>query len=257
MFKYHLKRKIIQVIKFFSHHLGIKKFDPKIKSDSVFVVGCSHSGTTLLTTILGRHDEIFAIGEETYVFGQSTFYAKSAIHQWDILCRQFGKRMFLEKTPKHVYEIRKIFKLLPDARVIFLVRNPIDNIASLVKRNGSLEKSVNKWTKDNKNLLKFKSDPRVHICYYDLLVKDPAEEVKNICRFLDINYSSEMIDSNKSPFTSWKNIGKEVKELRYKQVTKSIKDNRGKGKELFDRKDLDLIETETKKLSEKLGIPGV
>lgn len=45
-------------------------FEPKVEiySKTVFVVGCGHSGTTLVTSVLSRHSKFFAVGYESECF---------------------------------------------------------------------------------------------------------------------------------------------------------------------------------------------
>lgn len=255
IFWYSLKRKLIILAKFVFEFFGIFNRQPDIRSRAIFVVGCSHSGTTLLATVLGRHSKILAIGDETYIFGQNYIHATSAIRQWDILCRQFGKHFFLEKTPKHIYEIGKIFRILPDARILYIARNPVDNIASLCKRNKDFKKSLNKWIGTNRYGTRYVDDPRVNLCLYDELVADPSGVVGSICQFLGIEYEDQMISGSESIYDHWKGSEAGNLRLRQKQVTRQIEDNRGKGRTFFREEELQLIKQKTQSLSDRLGVP--
>ena len=104
-------RKLKVTIRNVLEYLNLYSHFPQLKTQFIFVVGCSNSGTTLLTTILGRNTSVLALGDESYIFGQDKIYIKASLKQWDIISRQLHKDFFVEKTPKHIYEI-KILKLV-------------------------------------------------------------------------------------------------------------------------------------------------
>lgn len=243
---YHIVRKIKIFTRFILETSGLIQARPELVSNFIFIVGCSHSGTTLLTTIFGRNSEVLAIGDETYVFGQEHAYIKSALKQWDVLCRQLKKKVFLEKTPKHIYEIKKILKYVPDAKIIVTIRNPIDNIASLVKRNNDFKFSYKKFIADNKNIVRFKNDDRVILCNYEDLVTNPEKTVKDLCTQVNITFEENMLHSSSSVFEHWKESEQGNKILRQKQVTKKITNNIGKGRNTFTPQQIQLILKKTK-----------
>ena len=43
--------------------------DIELIENPIFIVGCGHSGTTLLNKLLGHHSNIFSIPDESWIFG--------------------------------------------------------------------------------------------------------------------------------------------------------------------------------------------
>jgi hypothetical protein len=89
----------------------------------IFIVGCGHSGTTLLVKILGMHSRIHAIPRETnFAYGKPA-YVWRRMAEFARETRAAGKDRWIEKTPKHVHRIPLLLSLHPDARVVVLVRD--------------------------------------------------------------------------------------------------------------------------------------
>jgi hypothetical protein len=202
----------------------------RTESGPVFVAGCGHSGTTLLATILSRHRDFFAIGHESEVFlpVNGLFFARKAVLSWDQLARQFGKKYFVEKTPKHALCLKRIFKVVPDARVLFIVRDGRDNVASLRKRFGDFDLALWRWISDNGAALLWKDDPRVLIIRYEDLVREPADAAQRICGFLGIDFEDPMLSSTDSPYD---HLSDRNMAVRAEQVREPIRDNSGRWKE--------------------------
>jgi len=219
-------------------HSFLDIFTHKIHTNSmpVFVVGCGNSGTTLTATILSRHPDAFPIGFESSFFFPThglNYSAKTAI-MLDLLTRQHGKSFFLEKTPKHALCINRIFKILPQAKILYVLRDGRDVAASLKKRYGSINIATERWINDNLPLLSWQHDPRVCTVRYEDLVSDPEQTILKTCHFLGITYNKNMLDASDTPYnnTATGNMAKRVE-----QVTKPIYNNTGKWK-------TDLTETE-------------
>lgn len=208
----------------------------QVRTKFIFVVGCSHSGTTLMATILGRNSNILALGNESYLFGQQYSAIKYGVKQWDVIAQQLSKKNFVEKTPKHVFEIGKILKILPSCKIIYIVRNAEDNIASLYKRNSDFSFSLKKYISDNLVAMKFENDKRVKKVFYESLVRTPETTVKSICDFIDVNFEPEMISEGKSVFENWGDVeNKPNPSLRSKQVTRAIIDKTGESRKKLNR----------------------
>jgi len=72
----------------------------------IFVVGCGHSGTTLIVRIIGAHPTMMPLLKETYTFFDRKYFKLKA---FDLDCYRQGKRTWIEKTPAHVQRLRDIF----------------------------------------------------------------------------------------------------------------------------------------------------
>lgn len=196
-------------------------------SEMFFIMGCGHSGTTLLATVLSRNLDIFTLGYETKVFlpYKSLYVAKKLILSWDKLAKQLGKGYIMEKTPKHVLCIDRIFQLVPNSKIIVVIRDGRDVVASLKKRFGDVDFAIDRWIFDNKPVFKWQHDERVRLVRYEDLVRDPEKTTQNVCKFIGIKFRDDMLASKENPFTKAAE-GNMV--LRSKQVSEGIYDNTGK-----------------------------
>ncbi|WP_198265488.1 sulfotransferase family protein [sulfur-oxidizing endosymbiont of Gigantopelta aegis] len=112
-----------------------------------------------------------------------------------------NEKYFLDKTPRYYNIIPEIHEVFPDAKFIFLFRNPVHIMSSM----------MNTWSKGNlKYLYAFERDlkqgPRLLSEGYELLknksyalryedfVKDPKKITKEICEYLEIKFDISMLD---------------------------------------------------------------
>ncbi len=227
----------------------------KLKTKFIFIVGCGHSGTTLVATLIGRSNEMLLLPEETGVFKRPIFTAREIVKQWDIITRYFNKKYCVEKTPKHIRMIEKIFKVIPESRVVIMTRNPVDNIASLKERSKSFNTSLKRWIEDNKAGTKWLEDPRVLVIKYELLIEDRQEFLNQINKHLGTNLKLEIFDESSSQWSEEHSLAGKTELLvkRINQVTKPIYDTRGSGKLILSSEELQIIKNKTEKLNRELG----
>lgn len=123
----------------------------------VFVLGMARSGTTLVESLLCQHAQVSGIGEVPYInnlaqgFGQtlgsSLPYPRFLAELTPALCQQMGEeyvrltRQFgvnaariVDKTPGNFLFVGFILALLPNARIIHCVRNPVDTCLSIYQQ---------------------------------------------------------------------------------------------------------------------------
>lgn len=123
---------------------------------AIFIVGMPRTGTTLLERMLGRHSEVKSAGE-LLDFGQllaaaarkcqeanpgKTLLEASSMIDFAALGRDYmasareagsGSRMFIDKMPVNYMYCGLIRKALPNARIIHLVRDPMDSCYAVYK----------------------------------------------------------------------------------------------------------------------------
>lgn len=203
----------------------------------IFIFSLPRSGSTLLQRILMSHDKIASVAEPWLLLplcyankkeGVFTEYNQSlsskAIKDFnDNLPRQEddyfealsnmittlytkqccdGEDYFLDKTPRYYLIIPEILKLFPEAKFIFLFRNPVHVYASLISSFGNnrlknlysthidLKVGPELLTKGYKLLAK----KAIALTYEDL-VKDPEKELRNITKYLDIEFKKELLQN--------------------------------------------------------------
>ena len=132
----------------------------------IFLVGAPRTGTTILQSLLAAHPEVISFPESKFFhyllydqFAEKLPSRMEAFFKEEIkrpeLFKDFddsqtvetkaswfvgvldgwaaeqNKSIWLEKTPEHIYFIDDIERLVPDAKLIHILRNGMDTIASL------------------------------------------------------------------------------------------------------------------------------
>lgn len=112
-----------------------------------------------------------------------------------------NEKYFLDKTPRYYFIIPEIAKLFPEAKFIFLGRNPLATLASVIETwnfgklnvkpsNTDLYEGPHLLS-DGYELLKEKSI----LIKYEELVEKSSEVTEKICNYLEIPFNSNMIQN--------------------------------------------------------------
>ena len=113
----------------------------QLVSEPIFVVGTSHSGTSLMKQLLAAHPEIYDVAPRGD--GESNLWVRHAADAlylwrtttaWAQRCLEKRRRTWVEKTPAHVLHIDGIRSRFPRARFVVMTRDPRDTLASLIRR---------------------------------------------------------------------------------------------------------------------------
>ena len=156
----------------------------------IFIVGCGHSGTSILLRILGEHRMVYAVPEETGIFINTdmseTKIIKNRLCNLDILARQNNKVLWAEKTPKHIKCIKKILSINPKSKIIAITRDPRDVACSMKNRGYTFQDGLKRWIEDNTCLLEEKSNKKIYIIKLEDLIKNPEENIKKLLCFLEL-----------------------------------------------------------------------
>jgi hypothetical protein len=100
------------------------------------VVGSAKSATTTLTRVLGRHPDIFmSKPKEPKFFGRHydkgwEWYANHFKHGRHAKLRGEGSTMYTSPLPGFEHTAALIHTYLPDVKIIFMARHPLDRIVS-------------------------------------------------------------------------------------------------------------------------------
>ncbi|HUY65627.1 MAG TPA: sulfotransferase [Acidimicrobiales bacterium] len=105
---------------------------------NLFIVGAPKSGTTAMWSYLGKHPEIFVAGKEYHFFGSDLAYRNQqrpdSSHYLSHFDRATDERYLLDASIGYMVSKRaaaEIVSYSPDARIVAIVRNPIDMMHSL------------------------------------------------------------------------------------------------------------------------------
>ena len=204
----------------------------------VFLISLPRAGSTLLQRILGGHRQIFSAGE-TWLMLHPLFalkqdrlradfesqYAATALRDFLALfpekdqlyfkavrhygltfynraLQASGRKLFLDKTPRYYMILPELMRVFPDARYVFLMRNPLAILSSMLQTwFGNNPQALRK----NKNYDDLVQAPklilqaidalqqRASIVHYEQLVQRPQETIKTLCRQLHLSYQPDML----------------------------------------------------------------
>lgn len=222
------------------------------------------SGSTLLFETLSKVKDIWTIGDESHAviehipkfstvfrgFESNALSAEDADDENAEILRQRFKSLlinrdkvpnkqlpqqsvrFLEKTPKNSLRIQFLNKIFPDALFIYLVRDPKENISSIMdawqskcfrtypnlpgfngewslflppnwqqlKGKSLAEIATYQWQISNATILKDLSGldrNRWKMINYQQLIDHPGKVIDDICKFIDLELDEKLTDSYK------------------------------------------------------------
>lgn len=212
----------------------------RVDAPPIFIVGCGHSGTSLLLAILGTHSRICAIPFESYLVQKFTDRQAAYLRAFDQLAIATGKHRWVEKTPRHIRNIDQLLKIHPRARIIVMLRDGRDVATSIFKRTGDLSAGIDRWISDNRAAEQFLDHPRVQRFRYEDIVADFRSALSNILSFTGEEYESQLshFDQKERHYYS-SNISrppdqteKNHMQFRNWQINQPLFDGRGQWKSL-------------------------
>lgn len=148
-----------------------------------------------------------------------------------------NKQHWFSKEPglfKHIYELAMH---LPEAKFIYMVRDPRDVVASMLK-GGIHEQNVynaaQKWRNEQRLCLNANSDPllskQMLLVSYEALLEDVDATVRRVMNFLEIPFEKTQLEfyknekvivhSKKSEF--WKNLSKPIDQKNKGRYSNSL-----------------------------------
>jgi len=214
---------------------------------SIFIVGCAHSGTTLIRKILGCHSNLYEIPYETYIFdceSPNKYKVPVSFKQWIEESKKNKKSRLIEKTPKHLFYIEKIFKYFPNAKILFMLRDGRDVACSQKARfinviNNPFLKGIKEWVKANQISTQWQYHPSIKYLKYEDLIQDLNSSLIDVMDFLEEDIENKILDyysnlnskGKKEEKLSTELHGEAHKKLREWQINQPIFDGRGRWKE--------------------------
>lgn len=223
----------------------------------IFVVGTARSGTTLLCKMLTAHPNFYLINE---LPGTSSIFSEEKtreqiIHAIDSelenvegakledFLGKIGKKKWGLKDPKLTYSLKCIEKWFPDSKTIIIIRDGRAVANSNMKNKWGVATNAyyaaELWKKEITIQKKFYRDNRqnCHVVLYENLVENPEKELRNICGFLEEEYSENMLFYYKEP--GYVAMSK-LTENTFKELDKNIVD---KWKNNLTRYQIDIFES--------------
>lgn len=202
----------------------------------VFIFSLPRSGSTLVQRILMAHSGIASFAEPWFLLplmnmdrdagtlsryshlstsqafkefvehlpGGETFYQTALKDFCETIYAahcQNGEMYFIDKTPRYFYIIPQIAEVFPDAKFIFIFRNPCHVYSSVLKTwgGGSFKRLYLRYNDlmDGPKLLaqgyeQYKS--RSYAFQYEDFVREPEHYLKEMCDYLELEYEANMLD---------------------------------------------------------------
>ena len=231
-----------------------------ISNDQVlFVSGCGHSGTTLLSIILNSHPRIYTIKRETNWF--NNYQADEPIICQEYLFEKnkeetkfYGKDIILEKTPNHVFSVELIDQCFPNCNHIFIVRNPLDTCASLFQRYKNIDQAINRWNYSNQCVLNHSTKKSCWVVRYENLITNTQQELEILCNFLKLDYTNEMLNYHSAGVEFHTHeVNDKIKTKRNQQVSQPIYNTIDNYQQILSDQQIKYVLEKTQKIRQVLG----
>jgi hypothetical protein len=159
----------------------------------IFVMGCGHSGTTLVRELVGAHSRILMTPDEVKLFRLPVVEREPVIEAWDRECLDHGFERWLNKMAAYVYDIRTILDRFPEAQLLFVLRDGRDVALSLRKR-WDFARGVARWVQDNRVAQPFLNLPNTKVVRYEAIVHTTRETLTAVFEFLGLAYEEGVLD---------------------------------------------------------------
>lgn len=198
----------------------------------IFIVGLPRTGTTLLSRIIGAHPDVADAGElnalENAISDQLDRFVDLPLRSTDVaatqgagidVAREYmertqsyyvdGKSRLIDKNPLNVFAAGLIAEGMPNARILCLVREPMDacysnfrqlfqngafsysyDLLSLAERYAEFHRVVNHWEE--------KIPENFHTIRYENLVKDPLSAARDAMEFCGLEFNPAYVDITKN-----------------------------------------------------------
>lgn len=207
----------------------------------IFIISQPRSGSTLLQRVLGSHKDLvissepwlmlhpvyglresgvkadFAADWAAYGVREFLEHYTDGIEVYDDGIRAFaqtiygnaiakaGGTRFIDKTPRYLLILDDLQRLFPAAQFVFLLRNPLSVLASIVNTQIShdlytLERFREELLDGPRNMLNAIEalGDRAIVVRYEDFVTAPEEYTSNICSKLGVTYQPGMVDYSDS-----------------------------------------------------------
>ena len=229
-------------------------------SGGIHVCGCGHSGTSILTRLIGAHSRIHPIAGETGVAKKESFGRyRRAVEQFWQETTAAGCSTWVEKTPKHVRHLGFILNAAPSTRIVLICRNPLDCVASLRRRYGRFGKALRRWRHDNGRVNRWRHHPQTILVRYEDLVRDPQTSLERLMPFLGYSFEPEQLRYHEQQ-VRWYGQGTSTPaaetlchvDLRNRQINQPLFDNTGSYGEHLSPNEIALVRRRCTRLARTL-----
>ncbi|WP_456480618.1 sulfotransferase family protein [Nautilia sp.] len=130
--------------------------------------------------------------------------------------RKNNKQIPCEQTPRNLFYLKSILEYFPEAKIIYMVRDPRDTTLSQKYKWKRFFKAKNEpyplsesirnlvnyhpitisllWRSSANAILPYLENDNVLMVQFEELISNPEENVKKVCEFLGLDYQKSMLD---------------------------------------------------------------
>jgi len=203
--------------------------DATVAQRPLFLLSLPRSGSTLVQRVLAVHEEISTTPEtwlllpQIYALRERGAFAEYGHTPASRAIREFADRLpdgrqdyeaelhrfilalyarasgglgtyFLDKTPRYHFVAEDLFRIFPDAKVIFLWRDPLAVVASITETWGRGRWNVGRWRSDlydgvaNLVAAYQANESRAHAVRYEDLVAGGSQAWQGIFDYLELPF---------------------------------------------------------------------
>ncbi|MBX3426173.1 MAG: sulfotransferase [Pirellulales bacterium] len=177
---------------------------------NTFVIGAAKAGTSFLKRKLNQHPDVYS-GNDIAFFTNDQMYRRGLEYYATLFPRYEGQQVFIaggwrcSALRQHPEAASRIADCLPDAKIIYAVREPVKRIESLwieLRTNGSNEvvSDFNRAVHESSILIDstryyeqlsryrehFPAD-RIRIVFFEDMIAAPAPTLADVLRFLGLD----------------------------------------------------------------------
>ncbi len=194
---------------------SLRGIEPASEAEPVFICGMYRSGTTLLEQMLAAHPDIVAGGEIHFFDRESLQFASMpeeshrknlARHYLDLLENLFpGTHRVTNKMPDNFLHLGLIKALFPNAKIIHMQRNILDNCLSVYFQQ--ISGSQRKYGNDLMAIAHYYGQYRAIMSHwlaildsniisvnYEDMVSGPEATVRHVLHFLGLDWHPACMD---------------------------------------------------------------
>ena len=166
------------------------------------LTGCGHTGTTILARMLGAHSKIYNPPFETNIFLAYNVLKCRAMLDDEMSKARREKpqsELLLEKTPRHIWHVDYVRRILPATRFVLMTRDGRDVIASLYARTNDLPGSIRRYKDDSLLTIRQLDGAFTTLVRYEELIDKPEKELARILAFLDYEWEPGILSYHEKP----------------------------------------------------------
>ena len=184
----------------------------------LFIVGMPRCGSTLLESILSLNTEVKDMGEVNFLEEslQKTddLLKVKKLYEDEVMLLNSQKKIYTDKNLFNFLYCPIIYRLFPNARIIYCKRNLLDNVLSIYRTN-FLNQSFSSSLKDITELYlyhlelmddyKKKFGSIIYLYDHDSVVLNPKKNIQSLINWLEWEWDEKYLSpqiNNRSVFTA-------------------------------------------------------